>query len=180
MANATLISGSSHTTELELRTSNGYVQPWATPHHGANIVYFALRHISTNITLVSTTSDHTGGKFKVLTRTSNAPLAVQYVSAPVDSLLDFEGQTSNSPIRAKTHPTFEGDFWASTSTWFPVGVNWDENVEDPAGKGRERHVELKRLGRSDAEGSVKWVPGGEKTTGRVNLHTSNSPVHLFL
>ena len=142
---------------------------------------FPCRQIASNITLVSTANDHTGGKFKVSTRTSNSPLSVDFIDAPVSSLLDFEGQTSNSPARAKTHPTFEGSFWASTSTWFPVSVTYDDNVEDPAGKGRERLVEVRRVGRSETEGTVKWLPAGdEKAYGRFNLHTSNSPIHLFL
>lgn len=133
-----------------------------------------------NVTLVSTAEGHTGGNFKVSTHTSNSPLNTTFLDAPVDSVLDFEGHASNSPAYARTHPTFEGEFHLRTSAWFPVTVQADEGVEDPAGKDRKRIFELRKVNRGTAEGNVKWLPEEEKTLGKVVLTTSNSPISLNL
>ena len=132
------------------------------------------------MTLVSTAEDHTGGSFQVTTRTSNSPLGVTFLDAPVNSHLEYEGHASNSPARAEAHPTFEGEFFARTSTWFPVTVNAREDVEDPSGKGRKRSVEVAKISRGTAEGTVKWLPTEDRKLGSFVLTTSNSPVHLTL
>lgn len=136
--------------------------------------------IGSNLTLLSAADDHTGGKFKVNARTSNSPLEVSYFSAPVDSVLNFEGHTSNSPARVVAHKTFEGSFFLRSSTWFPVTVDHDDTVEDPAGKGRQRSVQVNKVSRGVTEGTVAWLPTEEKEVGSIVLTSSNSPVHLAL
>ncbi|THH00171.1 hypothetical protein EW026_g2301 [Hermanssonia centrifuga] len=160
-ANVTLSSGDSHQeTKLDLKTSNS--------------------PITSNITLVSTTEDGTGGAFKVNTKTSNGPLVIGYPSAPIDSHLDFEARSSNSPVRATLHETYEGDFFLRSSAWFPTSVEHDDSIEDPAGKDRKRQVDIHKVSRGVIEGSVKWVPSEEKQAGTVRISTSNSPVQLTL
>ena len=114
------------------------------------------------------------------TRTSNSPLAVAFSEAPVDSVLRFEGHTSNSPAKAVAHRTFEGDFFLRTSSWFPVNLDHDDTVEDPAGKGRKRDFALKRVNKGTSEGTVKWLPAETRELGSIVLTTSNSPISLKL
>ncbi|KAJ3531475.1 hypothetical protein NM688_g7570 [Phlebia brevispora] len=153
VTNVTLINdgAADHATKLVMRSSNG--------------------HISSNLTLLSSTDDHTGGKFDVSVASSNSPIGIVYVDAPVDSVQKFLGHTSNSPARLTAHKTFEGKFFLRTSTWFPINVNHDDTVEDPAGKGRSRDVALKVVNRGVTEGTVRWVPEEDRELGSIHRPT---------
>ncbi|KIP08916.1 hypothetical protein PHLGIDRAFT_103532, partial [Phlebiopsis gigantea 11061_1 CR5-6] len=118
VANVTLFSSDKNkATGLSLQTSNA--------------------HIQSNVSLIAETKDITGGKFDVVARSSNGPVDVKFVTAPVDSVLHADVHTSNSPARLTLDPTYEGSFSLHTGAWFPTTVQQlNEDEEDPAGKDR--------------------------------------------
>lgn len=137
--------------------------------------------VAVDVSLESTADDKTGGYFDVIAQTANGPLNVKVVSAPVDSVLHLMGTTSNALVRAKLRPTFEGKFTVRSSPFFGADVRMDEDQEDPAGKGRHRQLETRRVRKEIAEGKVTWPPVDEdKELGSVNLSTTNAPAHLLL
>ena len=60
-------------------------------------------------------------------------------------------------------------------------VGWNQDIEDPAGRGRERTVKVNAVKDSLLTGDVFW---GEKDAkerpGTVSVETSNSPLRLLL
>ncbi len=83
------------------------------------------------------------------------------------------------------HPAFEGTFKLRTSI-FPALVSPDVDAEDPAGRDRKRVVNVKTVGHGSGAvyGDAAWVPQDEEEeeapAGRVDVSTSNSPLHLAL
>jgi hypothetical protein len=136
-------------SKLFIRTSN-------SPIHG-------------NISLHSTTKEHSGGKFLVDAFTNNAPLHIGFADAPVDSTLRFTGFTSNSPAVAFLHPTYQGDLLVK-STLFGPKVEVNEDVKDPKGEGRTRTVDVSKAG-GEIVGKVYWGPeeGSKDTFGHVKF-----------
>ena len=167
----------SQPTDVRISTSNGYVLFLACVS-ATNCRPSSI--IKTNLTLIATTDDHSGGAYKVSTKTSNSPLDLVFLDAPVDSLLHFDAQTSNSPARAALHPTFEGGFKVETGAWFRTDVETRDGIEDPAGKGRERSVKIHSVRRGIVEGTARWVPSEDRVLGSASVKTSNSPVHLIV
>ena len=135
-------------------------------------------HVNTDVTLATNTSDGTHGQYHVTTRTSNAPLRLTVLDAPVDSVLTASAHSSNSPVHVTLHETYEGSFDASASSWFHPEVRW-KPVEDPAGRGRQRYVQVESDKRSHVRGFAFWDLES-KERGSVTLDTSNSPLRLDL
>lgn len=135
--------------------------------------------ITSNLTLLSSADNHTGGKFKVTVATSNGPVNITTTGAPVGSILNLEGHTSNAPANARVHETYEGTFFLRSSA---ATVDYDDTIEDPAGEGRKRIVYSNEVSRKPAytEGTVRWLPTEQKELGSIVLTTSDSPVHLAL
>ena len=131
------------------------------------------------MTLQSTTASSTGVTFGVSAHTSNAPLALTVVDAPLEHTLALNARTSNSPARVTLHTTYEGTFEARSSRWFRPTVEWDAEAKDPAGEGRNRRVQVRRVRGESVEGSAAWAEGGEER-GHVVVETSNSPLRLKL
>lgn len=137
--------------------------------------------IKSNITLISTSSESTGGEFIVDAQTSNSPLVVHFPVAPVDSVLQFAGKTSNSPAFAHLPSTFEGNFHVKSSIFSPK-VDVIPDVEDPKGSGRERKVEFSKAGK-EILGSVRWSgedDDGAERKGFAELFTSVLGARLVL
>ena len=105
---------------------------------------------------------------------------MNFTSAPVNSLLHYSGATSNSPAHLGLHSTYEGTFALRSSAFFQPRVEAREDVEDPAGKGRRRNVEIRSIRRGTAAGKVTWEPEKERELGSVELRSSNMPVVLVL
>ena len=122
-------------TRLVLRTSNGYALslPLLVISLTASHVS-SCRHIDSEVTLQSTAASSTGGTFDVSARTSNSPLSLTVVDAPVEHALALNAHTSNSPARVTLHPTYEGAFDVRSSRWFRSTVEWDAEAADPAGR----------------------------------------------
>lgn len=137
--------------------------------------------LASEVTLISTASEAKGGKFYVDARTSNKELDVRFPDAPVDSVLQFTGRTSNGPAYAQLHsPTFEGDFHIRSSNSRST-VDVSPDVEDPKNEGRERKVSMNKVGKTNVVGSVHWSGGdGNKRNGFAELTTSNRDVRLVL
>jgi hypothetical protein len=141
--------------------------------------------LSANLALFSTPESQSNGSFVVHTRTSNSPLAVNFTDHTPDVLLKLEAHTTNSPAHVHLHPSFEGVFKLRTSV-FPALVSPadDVEVEDPAGRGRTRVINVKSVGHGSGIvfGDVAWVPQDEEvaSAGKVDVSTSNSPLRLSL
>ena len=123
-----------------------------------------------------TQPSETSSSFSVLTHTSNSPLDVAFRDAPIDSLLAYRGSTSNSPANVLLHPTFQGHFTLATHSAWLSPVIHQHQVDDPAGKGRNRFVSYRNL-QGYAMGDIVWGnTDGEK--GEVDLATSNARLTL--
>lgn len=115
-----------------------------------------------------------GGSYSVTANTSNARLALDFPSAPLDSVLKVAGSTTNAKARVQLHPTWEGRFDVRTSGYV-VSVD-DRHVEDPSGKGRTRDFQW--FGKWEhMQGLATW---DGQYIGTVDLRTSNAPVELSL
>jgi hypothetical protein len=133
--------------------------------------------------LFSTFENSTSGAFTVITRTSNSPLDVNFSDHAPDGLLKLDAHTSNSPVEVRLHPSFEGTMKLRTSLFAPT-VSPELEVEDPAGRGRTRSVNVSTTGRHSrvVHADVEWKPEDEalKPDGKVEVSTSNSPLQVWL
>ncbi|KAJ7673778.1 hypothetical protein DFH06DRAFT_1081622 [Mycena polygramma] len=141
--------------ELRMRTSNGA--------------------ISSNVTLLSPSPS--GGAFNISAHTTHAPLALAVLSAPLDAHIALRASTALGSASVSLPPTYEGAFAAHTSLAAVNVLLKDEEVEDPAGKGRERKLEWEGVGRGGKKGRVGWSEEGMKR-GEVRVSTSLAPVTL--
>ncbi|KII95591.1 hypothetical protein PLICRDRAFT_129440 [Plicaturopsis crispa FD-325 SS-3] len=112
--------------------------------------------------------------YAVNVATTNAALTVNYLEQPLDSVLAFDGRTSNGPASALLPPAYEGSFALTSSGKYPRVE--EERVRDPAGLGRGRSVEQRMLART-LSGNI-WWGDRRKTQGLVTLKTTNSPASL--
>jgi len=139
--------------------------------------------LSADLSLVSTFENSTSGAFTVVTRTTNSPLDINFSDHAPDGLLKLDAHTSNSPAQVHLHPSFEGTLKLRTSIFAPT-VSPDLEVEDPAGRGRTRSVNVSTIGRHSriVHGDVEWKPEDEalKPDGKVEVSTSNSPLQVRL
>jgi hypothetical protein len=153
------------------------------PYDSSALVGNACSPVAAELALISTHKNQTSGFFVVRTHTSNAPLAVNFTAQPPDAVLKLQAHTSNSPAQVHLDPSFEGDFKLRTSV-SPAVVGVDDNVEDPAGRGRKRVVDVKTVGRFArvVHGDVAWVPQDKELApaGKVEVSTSHSPLRLLL
>ncbi|KAG2358090.1 hypothetical protein BDR07DRAFT_1418556 [Suillus spraguei] len=179
-----LIKGHFHSTSsLKLITTNMAIDADVNLFHNESAKPSELVMTTANAPLharVSLTSaSGYAGEFGVDAQTANAPVALTYTDSPIHSKLNSTAITANAPATVHLHSAFEGFFSVSS---FIIGPSLEQHrVEDPAGKGRERHVTTNRSwGR--IEGSVRWV-GAEHSgggTGFVQVSTTLSPAKLIL
>ena len=125
--------------------------------------------------------DGIGGAYKINTKTTYASLRVAFATAPLNSVLQFEGSTSDAQASLDLHSTFEGDIYLSTGGPSSPRVQ-ERAVLDPAGRGRIRTVQLmpSQTGQGSMEGKVRWGTNVQRPVGSVEVSTSNSLVHLTL
>ncbi|TBU46675.1 hypothetical protein BD309DRAFT_596842 [Dichomitus squalens] len=141
---------------LELRSTNG--------------------RINSQVVLLSNTSDALGGEYQVTAQTSNAHLELEFVDAPVDHVLTASARTSNGRADVALHETYEGSFEVHTSNAGRPIVR-SRDVEDPAGRGRKRGVQVQTIRNSAARGKVWWEQEN-RDRGRVSVSTSNGRLQL--
>ncbi|KAG1758343.1 hypothetical protein EDD22DRAFT_198293 [Suillus occidentalis] len=176
-----LIKGHFHSTSsLKLITANMAIDAHVDLFHNESAKPSELVMTTTNAPLdarvsLTTASGYTG-EFGVDVQTANAPLILAYVDSPVYSQLNSMARTTNAPATVHLHSAFEGSFSVSSF----IGPSLEPHrVEDPAGKGRERHVTSSRS-RGLIQGSVRWVGGERSGTGLVQVSTTLSPAKLIL
>jgi hypothetical protein len=150
-------------TSVKIRTRNGF--------------------LSADLSLVSTFENGTSGAFSVVAHTSNSPLDVNFSAHAPDGLLKLDAHTSNSPAQVQLHPSFEGTLKLRTSL-FVASVSPEPEVDDPAGRGRTRSVNVSPIGRHSriVHADVAWLPEDEalKPDGEVKVSTRNSPLVVRL
>ncbi|KAF9479398.1 hypothetical protein BDN70DRAFT_878881 [Pholiota conissans] len=121
------------------------------------------------------------GNFTVDTTTTNSPLRVVFVDAPLDSGLEYSGRSANGKVDVTLHPTYEGNFDMSTSRYFRADLKFLP-APDPSGQGRKR-ASFYQGDRHRNFGNTKWLENenpvyGPKDNGNVVISTSNSPIVL--
>lgn len=178
-----LIKGHFHSTSsLNLITTNMAIDADVVLFHNESAKPSQLVMATTNSPLDArvslTTASGYAGEFGVDAQNANAPLKLTYTNSPVYSQLNSKARTANAPATVHLHSAFEGSFSISSF----IGPSLEQHrVEDPAGKGRERHVTTSRS-RGNIQGSVRWV-GAEQNgggNGFVQVWTTLSPAKLIL
>ncbi|KIM49587.1 hypothetical protein M413DRAFT_438772 [Hebeloma cylindrosporum] len=180
------IKGTFNTSSsLVLSTSNGKIEVGVGLESSGSETNFDAHTsngaIDADISLISTSSSG-GGVFDVTTTTSNSDLNIDFPASPVNSHLEVLARTSNGVANIYLNPAYEGRFSLATSSVFRTSVHEHKEVVDPSGRGRQRQLQYKQVGRGTLEGTVQWQgPKGEgKPNGAVVVRTSNSPISLDL
>ena len=140
-------------------------------------MFFSL--LAANLSLVKSAASGSNSHFKITTATTNGQLRVNYLTSPPDSVLEAVASTTNSPAWVHLDSAYEGSFIASTTHFSPI-VERRTDVEDPAGRGRNRHIEINTLIRGFVKGSASWQPSEHEKDqpGSINVHTTNSQLYL--
>ncbi|KAF8270932.1 hypothetical protein EI94DRAFT_1569526 [Lactarius quietus] len=137
--------------------------------------------IKADLSLISNSSSGTGGAFVVCAHTTNSPIDVVYDDSPVDSFLEFNAVSTNSPVRAVLHRAYEGTFVLSTTNARSV-LDRLRDVEDPSSQGRERSVTTRQSSGAVGNyisGRVEWVPSSDyDQAGSLNIATTNDQITL--
>ncbi|THG98947.1 hypothetical protein EW026_g3322 [Hermanssonia centrifuga] len=160
LADVKLLNGGDGASTLDLQTSNG--------------------EITAKVSLVSQAQHATGGIFRVAAKTSNGELDVSFPTAPHNSVLHLDTQTSNAPSTVSLHKTFEGEFRLQTSPRKAM-VFYDQSATDPTGNRRTRSVNYVQDRRGGVSGNAVWTPRvGAQTLGSIVMKTSNADLQLVL
>ncbi|KAF4621482.1 hypothetical protein D9613_001049 [Agrocybe pediades] len=126
-----------------------------------------------NVTMTSTKNRE--GIFRVNGKTSNSMLNIAIPKAPVDFKLGMEATTSNGRADIDLPPTFEGEGILKTSAHSTASVVERHGVEDPTGRGRQRHV--KTVGAKTGKLQLKAFWGeSEGGKGDVTVKTSQGDI----
>ncbi|KAI0302893.1 hypothetical protein B0F90DRAFT_180798 [Multifurca ochricompacta] len=194
------IGGSFNATAfLKLSTTNGPINVSLDANNTAPSKPTVVSLKSTNgplnstISLSTNSSTGTGGYFRVYAHTTNAPLTLSFSkkTAPPDSRLVLDATTENAPTHVSLYPAFEGGFLLQTTRFRPT-LLYEEGdggiIKDPAGRGRERNVNVRVVAGRAIIGNVSWVvPSGEhvqeganSSAGWVSVFTRNAPATLVL
>ncbi|KAG6828516.1 hypothetical protein H0H92_007733 [Tricholoma furcatifolium] len=160
-ANGAIVGEFHASSSLKLVTSNAPIDVQVTLFNDNEGSITDLDMTTANAAIKGSLSleapDDIGGNFKINAKTANAPLTLLFIDAPVDSVLNLDAFTAIAPAVVTLHHTYEGAFSATTSLRRPlIVVNRD--VEDPAGKGRQRKVEQSVRG-ATVSGTVRWSDG---------------------
>ena len=145
-------------------------------------VPFPPSSITSKIVLHSAKVGPASSAFKVIAQASNGSLNMNVSSAPVDSVINLEGSTSNAPVNVVLHPAYEGDVYLASGMSPPM-LHVEKNVRDPSGRGRYRSVHTHTFGNFNpgtVEGRVLWGAEDGRRLGSVELSTSNAPLTVTL
>lgn len=167
-------------TRMSLQTDNGYASNPSPTSHLSLTSCLIYRPIKSNISLISTAPDSTGGAFNVTAGTTNGPLTVAFQDAPANSTLNASLQTCNAPARVAMHSTFEGHYELHGFVFLRPSVRVMP-AQDPTGRGRRRDTATTSTGMGMVRGYVRWQPtsGGGNDQGRegyVRVCTTNAPL----
>ncbi|TFY78474.1 hypothetical protein EWM64_g5533 [Hericium alpestre] len=131
---------------LDLKTTNGYIHVdvslYNSKYADPSVLNMRTTNgpISSHVDLISNASSGTEGTFHVTGKTTNAPIEVVYGAQPVDSFLNFDAHTTNSPATVQLRPEYEGSFVLSTTN-LAANVHANTTAEDPGGARRTQRVE---------------------------------------
>ena len=140
------------------------------------IDYRFVRRIASQVVLLSNASDATSSKYQVTTQTSNALLQLEFVDAPVNHVLTADARTTNGRADVTLHETYEGSFELHTSNAGKPLVH-SRGVQDPAGQGRKRGLQVETVRNNAVRGNV-WWDQENRSRGRVSVSTSNGRLQL--
>lgn len=142
---------------------------------------YPLRPIEADISLTSTSSPGGGAQsFGVHAHTTNGPINILFDDSSIDTVLEFDAQSTNSPIHTVLHRAYEGTFSMQT-TDADVVLDHSRNVEDPSGHGRKRRLFMHSVSRHVGYGEVEWVPSdNDRRAGSVNIATTNNLIKLTI
>jgi len=136
--------------------------------------------IEADISLTSKSSVGTGGTFGVHAHTTNGPINIVYDDSPVDSVLNFDAQSTNAPVHAVLHHAYEGTFSLQTVN-SEVVLDRLRNVEDPSGLGRRRRLSTQSVTKQLVYGEVEWSPSrSDGRAGSVDIKTTNNLIKLSI
>jgi hypothetical protein len=131
------------------------------------------------MSLTSMSTPGTGGTFSVHTHSTNGPIKVIFGDSPVNAVLNFDAQSTNSPVHAVLHPAYEGTF--SMHTTNADAVLDDSHKVDPSGHGRRRRLFIDSASNRDMHGELEWLPSiNDKQAGSVNISTTNALIKLTI
>ena len=112
--------------------------------------------------------------------TTNGPINIVYDDSPVDSVLNFDAQSTNAPVHAVLHHAYEGTFSLQTTN-SEVVLDRLRNVEDPSGLGRRRRLSTQSVTKQLVYGEVEWSPSRSVgRAGSVDIKTTNSFIKLSI
>ncbi|OCH93526.1 hypothetical protein OBBRIDRAFT_724741 [Obba rivulosa] len=170
---------------IRLETSNALIRTNITAYHDnarQSPTEIKMRTsnyaITSDVKLMSTAADTTGGSFDVDARTSNGFITLQVPEIPVDSTINVDARTSNKPARVALGPAYEGEFLLRTSNASP-SVKRNDRAEDPSGQGRRRRLFVSQV-KGNVQGEVLWGDKRREGTGNVQIRSSNREVVLDL
>lgn len=129
-----------------------------------------LSPIESEVSLVS--QSNAGGTFRVSAHSSNSPINLRYLEAPLTSILTSTVVTSNGPASVKMHNTFEGSFEVVTS-------NASSVLRASRGTDGQRVIHKHKVGPNNIVGSVSRGDS-RRLGGSTSVRSSNGPVSLGL
>ncbi|KAI9511484.1 hypothetical protein F5148DRAFT_1373789 [Russula earlei] len=169
--------GSEKSTNVLIQTSNALVLSLKSLF---DLLSNPLRLIEADISLTSKSSSGTGGTFNIRTHTSNGPINIVYDDSPVDSILNFDAQSTNAPVGVTLHQAYEGAFSLETTNSKAV-LDRSRHVEDPSGQGRGRMVTTNSVKTQFVNGKIAWFPSSrDRRAGSVDIGTTNAFVKLSI
>jgi len=102
------------------------------------------------------------------------------MTIPVDSVLNLDAVSTNSPVHAALHRAYEGRFVIATTNGGAV-LDRLRDFEDPSGQGRKRSPTKRSVGRSRILGKFEWVQSSDyNRVGSVNMATTNDVITLTI
>jgi len=160
--NSPIVGSFNATRRVSLSTTNAHIKAdIALDNDGVEQSSIQLRapdgpSINSSITLTSSTENKKGGSFRVGAETTKGDININFPSAPINHNLVLSAQTHFAPAHVTLHETFEGRFVLRSAYGGKSFVDWDEQAEDPTGKGRVRNVTLD-MDKGWYRGHTEWV-----------------------
>jgi hypothetical protein len=169
--------GSGKSTDVLIQTDNAFALPF---YWLFDLLNHRSRLIEADILLTSKSPLGTGGAFGVHAYTTNGPVKIVCGDSPVDFVLDFKAQSTNSPVHAVLPHAYEGTFSLQTTN-SRVVLDDSHRVEDPSGRGRERLVSKHSVSRQVMYGEIEWSPSShDSRASALDITTTNALVTLSI
>jgi hypothetical protein len=169
--------GSGKSTDVLIQTDNAFALPF---YWLFDLLNHRSRPIEADILLASKSPLGTGGAFGVHTYTTNGPVKIVFGDSPVDFVLDFKAQSTNSPIHAVLPHAYEGTFSLQTTN-SRVVLHDSHRVGDPSGRGRERLVSKHSVSRQVMYGEIEWSPSShDDRASALDITTTNALATLSI